>query len=183
MLKIRFEHDRLIRSVIEGFIAHHVPDGRLVYAEVSDNQKPYVDTVLMAELGIGHDADRNMPDVMLYFVKKKLLLLIECVTGRGCINAKRKAELGKLYEGSAAGLVFVSAFPDREAMRQHLDEIAWETEAWVANAPSHIIHFNGGKLLGPYSKTLGLFQGCQTLTTQRGSNGSGGGPCYWPTQG
>jgi hypothetical protein len=34
----------------------------------------------------------------------------------------------------------------------HLGEIAWETEAWVSDAPSHLIHFNGERLLGPYAK-------------------------------
>jgi len=31
-----------------------------------------------------------------------------------------------------------------------LVEIAWETEVWVADAPSHLIHFNGERFLGPY---------------------------------
>jgi BsuBI/PstI restriction endonuclease domain len=30
-------------------------------------------------------------------------------------------------------------------------EIAWETEVWVANAPSYLIHFNGERFLGPYN--------------------------------
>ena len=30
-------------------------------------------------------------------------------------------------------------------------EIAWETEVWVADAPSHLIHFNGVRFLGPYN--------------------------------
>ncbi|WP_277996709.1 BsuBI/PstI family type II restriction endonuclease [Escherichia coli] len=29
--------------------------------------------------------------------------------------------------------------------------MAWETEVWVADAPSHLIHFNGVRFLGPYS--------------------------------
>jgi len=32
----------------------------------------------------------------------------------------------------------------------YLGEIAWETEVWVADAPSHLIHFNGVRFLGPY---------------------------------
>ena len=28
-------------------------------------------------------------------------------------------------------------------MTRHLGEIAWETEVWTAEAPSHLIHFNG----------------------------------------
>ena len=31
-----------------------------------------------------------------------------------------------------------------------LGQIAWETEVWVADAPSHLIHFNGERFLGPY---------------------------------
>jgi hypothetical protein len=30
-----------------------------------------------------------------------------------------------------------------------LSEIAWETEVWIAELPSHMIHFNGSKFLGP----------------------------------
>ena len=26
----------------------------------------------------------------------------------------------------------------------------WETEVWIADAPSHLIHFNGNRFLGPY---------------------------------
>ncbi len=29
-------------------------------------------------------------------------------------------------------------------------EIAWETEVWLADAPDHLIHFDGQRFLGPY---------------------------------
>jgi hypothetical protein len=48
--------------------------------------------------------------------------------------------------------VFVTAFLDRQAMREYLPDIAWETEVWVADAPSHLIHFNGERFLGPYEQ-------------------------------
>ena len=35
---------------------------------------------------------------------------------------------------------------------QQLKEIAWETEAWFANEPEHMIHLNGNKFLEVYSK-------------------------------
>jgi len=34
-------------------------------------------------------------------------------------------------------------------MVKYLDDISWETEVWVADAPSHMIHFNGTRFLGP----------------------------------
>jgi hypothetical protein len=46
--------------------------------------------------------------------------------------------------------VFVTAFLTRKAMLKYSDEISWETEVWVAGSPGHLIHFNGGRLLGPY---------------------------------
>jgi hypothetical protein len=30
-----------------------------------------------------------------------------------------------------------------------VNDIAWETEIWIAEMPSHMIHFNGDKFLGP----------------------------------
>lgn len=35
-------------------------------------------------------------------------------------------------------------------MKRWLPDISWETEVWVADAPSHMIHFNGERFLGPY---------------------------------
>ncbi|MDD7533092.1 MAG: BsuBI/PstI family type II restriction endonuclease [Treponema sp.] len=29
-------------------------------------------------------------------------------------------------------------------------DIAWETEAWIADNPSHMIHFNGDKFIEPH---------------------------------
>jgi hypothetical protein len=34
---------------------------------------------------------------------------------------------------------------------RYLGDIAWETEVWCADAPSHLIHFNGERFLGPYN--------------------------------
>ena len=82
--------------------------------------------------------------------QKNWLLLVESVTSHGPVDGKRHAELAKLFAGSKAGLVYVTAFPNRSIMGRYLGEIAWETEVWVADAPSHLIHFNGVRFLGPY---------------------------------
>jgi hypothetical protein len=59
-----------------------------------------------------------------------------------------------LFAGSSAGLVYVTAFPNHAIMSRYLGEIAWETEVWVADAPSHLIHFNGERFLGPYTPAI-----------------------------
>lgn len=32
---------------------------------------------------------------------------------------------------------------------QTVADLAWETEAWCASSPTHMIHLNGDRLLGP----------------------------------
>ena len=102
--------------------------------------------------GVIVDYHGKMPDVVLYYPEKNWLLLVESVTSHGPVDGKRHAELARLFAGATGGLVYVTAFLSRQLMTRYLSEIAWETEVWVADAPSHLIHFNGERFLGPYSK-------------------------------
>ena len=43
-----------------------------------------------------------------------------------------------------------AACPNRSIMGRYLCEIAWETEEWVTDTPSHLLHLNGMRFLGPY---------------------------------
>src|SRR5262249_7953214 len=112
----------------------------------------YFNESLLAELGVKIDSHGKMPDVIIYYSENNWLLLIESVTSHGPVDGKRHEELLKLFENSTAGLVYVTAFPSRSVMARYLSDIAWETEVWVADAPSHLIHFNGVRFLGPYIK-------------------------------
>ncbi|HEX9370780.1 MAG TPA: BsuBI/PstI family type II restriction endonuclease [Roseiflexaceae bacterium] len=77
-------------------------------------------------------------------------MLIEAVTSHGPIDPKRRNELAQLFQHVRVGLVYVTAFLTRAAMKEYLADISWETEVWVAEAPSHLIHFNGERFLGPH---------------------------------
>jgi type II restriction enzyme len=144
------EHSELIRAIIEDFGARFVPGGVLIYAGDAGEKWGYFDAVLLANLGVKVDAHGKMPDVVLYYPTRNWLLLIESVTSHGPVDGKRHAELTRLFAGSSAGLVYVTAFPNRATMARYLSEIAWETEVWIAEAPSHLIHFNGERFLGPH---------------------------------
>jgi len=97
-----------------------------------------------------------MPDVVIHHTAKDWLVLVEAVTSHGPVNIKRHNELKAMFKASKSGLVFVTAFESRKAMGKSLGEIAWETEVWVAEAPSHLIHFNGERFLGPYLGPYGV---------------------------
>lgn len=145
------EHSELIRAIIESFGPRFAPGSVLIYAGDTGDKWGYFDAALLSEMGINVDSHGKMPDVVLYVKERNWLLLVESVTSHGPVDSKRHAELARLFCGAKAGLVFVTAFPDRVTMSRYLGEIAWETEVWVADAPSHLIHFDGDRFLGPYS--------------------------------
>ena len=143
-------HSELIRAIIEDFAQRFAPGSVLVYAGDTGEKWGYFDAPLLASLGVSVDLHGKMPDVVLHYVRENWLLLIESVTSHGPVDGKRQAELAYLFRNAKAGLVYVTAFPNRMIMGRYLAEIAWETEVWVADAPSHVIHFNGERFLGPY---------------------------------
>ena len=145
------KHSELIRAVIEDFAPRFAPGSRLVYAGDTGEKWSYFDETLLAELGIRVDSHDKMPDVVLHYAEKNWLLLVESVTSHGPVDGKRHNELAALFAESKIGLVYVTAFPNQTLMSRHLSEIAWETEVWVADAPSHLIHFDGLRFLGPYN--------------------------------
>lgn len=144
------EHSELIRSIIEEFAPRFAPGSALIYSGDTGDKWGYFDAALLADLGVDVDAHGKMPDVVLLYEERNWLLLVESVTSHGPVDGKRHAELTQLFSGSKAGLVYVTAFPNRSVMARYLSEIAWETEVWVADAPSHLIHFDGEQFLGPY---------------------------------
>ena len=145
------EHSELIRAIWEEFGARFVPGGRLVYVGDTGEKWGYFDEALLAELGVKIDNHGKMPDVVILFPEKNWLILAEAVTSHGPVDAKRHSELDELFKASTAGLVFVSAFPDRRTFTRYMEAISWETEVWLADNPSHLIHFNGARFLGPHA--------------------------------
>lgn len=143
-------HSELIKKIIEDFAPRFAPNSTLIYAGDTGSKVGHFNETLLTELGVTINKHGKMPDVVLYFSEKDWLILIESVTSHGPVDGKRHEELAQLFANSSAGLVYVTAFPDRAIMRKYLGDIAWETEVWVADAPTHLIHFNGVRFLGPY---------------------------------
>lgn len=36
-------------------------------------------------------------------------------------------------------------------LRKFCDQIAWETDVWIAENPDHMIHLNGDRFMGPHT--------------------------------
>jgi hypothetical protein len=144
-------HSQLIKDIVESFGARYVPNGKLVYVGDTGDKYAYFDVAFLAALGVALDNHGKLPDVVMYSTEKNWLFLIESVTTHGPVDPKRYGELTSLFAKCSAGLVFVSAFPDSKTYTKYASQIAWETEVWIADAPTHMIHFNGTRFLGPYS--------------------------------
>ncbi|GAB6272161.1 MAG: hypothetical protein STSR0003_20070 [Smithella sp.] len=140
----------LIKKIVKDLCSLFTPGGYLIYIGDTYSKWAYYDAKALATLGVTIEEHGKMPDVVVHYVKKNWLVLIEAMTSHGPVNPKRRQELKKLFAGSSAGLVFVTAFINRHAMLKYLSDISWETEVWVAGSPTHLIHFNGERFLGPY---------------------------------
>jgi len=125
-------------------------NSRFIYIGDTGSKWGYFDKARLEKLGVVIDSHGKMPDAVIYYPKKSWLFLIEAVTSHGPVDSKPRIELEKLFKKLKPGLVYVTAFQNRSEMTRYLPEISWETEVWVAEAPSHLIHFDGSRFLGPY---------------------------------
>jgi hypothetical protein len=142
----------LVKKILDDFCPLFTPGGRIVYLGDTQAKWAYFDSSALTVLGLEIEEHGKMPDVAVHHTEKNWLVLIEAVTSHGPVNPKRRRELKELFSRSTAGLVFVTAFLDRRAMLKYLNDISWETEVWVADSPTHLIHFNGERFLGPYEE-------------------------------
>ena len=142
--------NKLIKSMVEEFCPRFAPGGQVLYIGDADSKTSNYNEELLSSLGINLDMHGKMPDLVVYQKDKNWLFLMEAVTTHGPVNPLRKKNLESLFGGSQAGIVYVSCFPNRQVLRSHLMDIAWETEVWLESDPTHMIHFNGSRFMGPY---------------------------------
>lgn len=136
--------------MIERFCPYFTPGGQALYIGDAGDKRCHVETAALRKLGVELDEHGKMPDMVVHLADRGWLVLLEAVSSHGPVDAKRHSELANLFAGSTAGLVYVSCFPTRAEMRKYLKDIAWETEVWCADEPTHMIHFNGDRFLGPH---------------------------------
>ena len=91
----------------------------------------------------------KMPDVVLYREDKDWIYFVESVTSVGPMDPKRILEIEEMTKDVTAGKIFVTAFLDFKTYKKFAEELAWETEVWIAEMPEHMIHLNGDKFMGP----------------------------------
>ena len=108
----------LIKTVIEEFCPRFVAGGTVLYIGDAENKFLHLDADDLQRLEVVIPRLRKcLTWCWVHDTQRNWLLLIEAVTSAGPVDGKRRKELKGLFAGCKAGLVFVTAFANRESMR------------------------------------------------------------------
>lgn len=150
------EHNRLQGAVVHGFMKHFAKEAHVVYiCDTKDKINISSEEELQA-IGLSINAHDKLPDIILFDESNNWLYFIEAVYSGGEMSKDRIKDLETIVNGLREDLrdkvIYVSAFLDRATYRKYSDNLAWETEAWIADEPNHMIHMNGDRFMGPRTK-------------------------------
>ena len=143
------KHNELQKAIIEEFAPRFAPNSECLYVGDTIEKDLVKNVKKLKELGFEITLHDKMPDVVLYREDKNWIYFVESVTSVGPMDPKRILEITELTKDVTAGKIFVTAFLDFKTYKKFAEELAWETEVWIAEMPEHMIHLNGDKFMGP----------------------------------
>ncbi len=143
-------HNILQKKVIEEFLPRFGKGCQILYLGDTANKILHIEREELRRLKFFELSHDELPDIIAYDQEHNWIYLIEAVHSSGSISEIRLLELKRLTKNCAAKLNFVTAFLTKTDFRKWMMEIAWETEAWIADNADHLIHFDGEKYLTPY---------------------------------
>ncbi|MBX7210264.1 MAG: hypothetical protein K1X78_18230 [Verrucomicrobiaceae bacterium] len=144
-------HNELQKAVIEEFLPRYGYGAEVLY--VGDAASKYLvrEESRLRELDFFELTSGELPDIVAYSANRRWIYLIEAVHSSGPVSPIRHLELRRLTERCKADIIYVTAFLNRETFRKFAADISWETEVWIADAPDHLVHFNGDSFMGPHN--------------------------------
>lgn len=143
------KHNQLQKAIIEEFAPRFAANSECLYVGDTAEKDLVKNVEQLAALGFEITLHDKMPDVVLYKADANWIYFIEAVTSVGPMDPKRIGEIEAMTGGVTAGKIYITAFPDFATYKKFAQQIAWETEVWIAEMPDHMIHLNGDKFLGP----------------------------------
>lgn len=143
------KHNELQKAIIEEFAPRFAPNSECLYVGDTIEKDLVKNARKLTELGFEITLHDKMPDVVLYREDKNWIYFVESVTSVGPMDPKRIIEINELTKNVDAGKIYVTAFLDFKTYKKFSEELAWDTEVWIAELPEHMIHLNGDKFMGP----------------------------------
>lgn len=142
-------HNELQKAILEEFAPRFAPNSECLYVGDTTNKDLVKNVNKLSELGFEITLHDKMPDVVLYRADKNWLYFIEAVDSVGPMSPERVIDIQRMTKNVNCGKIFVTAFLDFKKYKRFSEQLAWETEVWIAEMPDHMIHLNGDKFLGP----------------------------------
>lgn len=146
-------HNQLQKAILEEFAPRFAPNSECLYVGDTTHKDMVKNEAKLTELGFAITLHDKMPDVVLYREDKDWLYFIEAVDSVGPMSPERVRDINQMTEGVKSGKIFVTAFLDFSKFKRFSEQLAWETEVWIADMPDHMIHLNGDKFMGPRKTT------------------------------
>lgn len=143
-------HNQLQREIIEEFLPRYGFGCTVLYVGDATDKYLLREDDKLKDLGFFELSHDSLPDIVAYNKERNWLYLIEAFYTSGPMSEERILELKKSLKNCTADLIFITAFTSKTDLKKNISDIGWETEVWTADNPDHLIHFNGGKFLGPY---------------------------------
>lgn len=143
------KHNELQKAIIEDFAPRFAPNAECLYVGDTIEKDLVKNVEKLLELGFEITLHDKMPDVVLYREDKNWIYFVESVTSVGPMDPKRILEIEELTKNVSACKIYVTAFLDFKTYKKFAEELAWETEVWIAEMPEHMIHLNGDRFMGP----------------------------------
>lgn len=142
-------HNALQKAVIEEFAPRFAPNSECLYVGDTTQKNLVKNNAKLTELGFSMTLHDKLPDIILYREDKDWLYFIEAVAHVGPMSPARVHDLEIMTRRVTSGKIFVTAFLDFAKFKRFSEQLAWETEVWIAEMPDHMIHLNGDKFMGP----------------------------------
>ncbi len=147
-------HNRLQKAVVEEFAPRFLQQSLCLYLGDAEKRDLIKNCEGLQKIGFAITLHDKMPDVVFHVPTRNWVVFIECVTSVGPMSPARVLEINQMTANVSEGKVFITAFPDRRTYKKFSDQIAWETDVWIAEEPDHMIHLNGDKFMGPHHSAI-----------------------------
>lgn len=130
----------ILRGVVEELAPRLMSEPAVLAISESARKVALLDEDLLRDLGLKVEADRLLPDAILFDAGSGIFWFVEAIATDGEISEARKQEL--LRWASAQGIApgacgFVSAFLSRthDVFRRRVASVAWGTLVWFLDEP------------------------------------------------
>lgn len=145
-------HNKLQIHILENLmplIAREQQPELLYFGDASDRYLVYNQARLL-ELGIRVlDDSAKLPDVIAYDPCNNRILFIEAYYSDGAFTVDRVKSIASLCHcDDDIEVAFITAFDSTNKMLRAYKDIAWDTDIWAADEPTHLLHKNGDKFVG-----------------------------------